>query len=323
MNLLGITMGDPAGIGCEITLKALKEREDFRKKTILFGSKEVVKYYMDLLNIKWTLNTISYVEEVNENCINIVDVFSISMKDFEIGRLSSLCGNAAYKYIEVAIQWALQGKIKGVVTAPLNKEALHLGGHNFSGHTEIFAKLTNTKGYAMLLWSHSLKVVHASTHISLKEACNRVKTERILEVIKLASEFSKKMGVESPKIAIAGLNPHAGESGLFGKEEIEEIIPAVDEGIRLGINVEGPIAPDTVFLKAYKGRYDIVVAMYHDQGHIPMKLLAFDSGVNITLGLPIIRTSVDHGTAFDIAGRGIASEESMINAIMVADGFKE
>ncbi|HLS52789.1 MAG TPA: 4-hydroxythreonine-4-phosphate dehydrogenase PdxA, partial [Tissierellaceae bacterium] len=186
----------------------------------------------------------------------------------------------------------------------------------------IFASLTNTEKYAMLLWSEKLKVIHASTHVSLRNACDLVKKDRIVDTIRLANESMEKLGIKKPRIAVAGLNPHAGESGIFGDEEIKEIEPAIVETKKLGIDVEGPIAPDTVFLRAYRGQYDIVVAMYHDQGHIPMKIIDFDSGVNITVGLPIIRTSVDHGTAFGKAGKGTASELSMISAIKVADMYK-
>lgn len=320
MNYIGITMGDPAGIGCEITLKALKN-ENFRKKSVIFGSREIIQHFRDLLNFKEKINVMSKIEEFDENYLNIVDVLPISLDDFEFGKVSAICGDAAYRYVENAIEWAMKGEIKAVVTAPLNKESLHLGGHNFDGHTEIFATLTNTDKYAMMLWSEKLKVIHVSTHVSLREACDRVKKSRVIDTIILADSNLKKMGIKNPKIAVAGLNPHAGESGIFGDEEILEIFPAVNEAKKLGIDVEGPIAPDTVFLKAYKGEYDIVIAMYHDQGHIPMKLLAFDSGVNITVGLPIIRTSVDHGTAFGKAGKGTADEESMIQAIKVAESF--
>lgn len=317
MNYIGITMGDPAGIGCEIVLKALRN-DDFRKKSIIFGSYNIIKYFKELLKIDKEVKVISDIDEFDENKINIVDVLSLSINDFEFGKVSPICGDAAYKYVEASINWAMNNKIKAVVTAPLNKESLHLGGHNFDGHTEIFATLTNTKKYAMVLWSEKLKVIHVSTHVSLREACNKVKKDRIVDTIDLANAFLKNIGLSSPRIAVAGLNPHAGESGLFGDEEILEIIPAIKQAKQMGINVYGPISPDTVFLKAFKGEFDIVVAMYHDQGHIPMKLLSFDTGVNITAGLPFIRTSVDHGTAFGKAGKGIANESSMIEAIKVA-----
>lgn len=321
MNLLGITMGDPAGIGPEIILKAFIKRDDFREKSLIFGSYKVLKYYSELLNVGKCIKVINSVNEFDKDMINIINVVDLDISDIKIGEIAALCGDAAYKYIEKAIDYAKKGEIEAVVTAPLNKEALHLGGHNFAGHTEIFANLTDTKKFAMMLTSGNFRVIHVSTHVSLREACDRVKKQRVLEVIILANDTLKSMGIDKQKIAVAGLNPHAGESGIFGREEIDEIIPAIEEARKLGINVEGPIAPDTVFLKAKKGQYDIVVAMYHDQGHIPTKLLAFDTGVNITVGLPIIRTSVDHGTAFDIAGKGIARGDSMIEALKAADLF--
>jgi 4-hydroxythreonine-4-phosphate dehydrogenase (EC 1.1.1.262) len=221
-------------------------------------------------------------------------------------------------YVKSAIDLALEKMITSVVTAPINKEALHMAGYNYAGHTEIFAQFTHGDSYAMLLWSDRLKVIHASTHISLKKACESISKQRIMDVIHLAHETLRKTGYENPRIAVAGLNPHAGENGLFGDEEIKEITPGILSCQAEGINVTGPIAPDTVFLRAYKGEFDIVVAQYHDQGHIPVKLLAFDSGVNITVGLDVIRTSVDHGTAFDIAGKMIANEGSILKAIEIA-----
>jgi len=321
MNLLGITMGDPAGIGPEIILKAFIKRDDFREKSLIFGSEKVLRYYGKILNIGKNIKIINSVNEFDKDMINIINVVDLDISNIKIGEVSALCGDAAYKYIEKAIDYAKKGEVEAVVTAPLNKEALHLGGHNFAGHTEIFANLTDTKKYAMMLTSGNFRVIHVSTHVSLRDACDRVKKQRVLEVIKLANDTLKSMGIDNPQIAVAGLNPHAGESGIFGREEINEIIPAIEEARKLGINVEGPIAPDTVFLKAKNGQYNIVVAMYHDQGHIPTKLLAFDTGVNITVGLPIIRTSVDHGTAFDIAGKGIARGDSMIEALKAADLF--
>ena len=246
---------------------------------------------------------------------------NIDIKDITIGKVSGLCGEAAYKYIERAVQDALQKDIDVGITAPINKEALNKGGYHYEGHTEILANLTNTKKYAMLLWSEKLSVVHVSTHCSLQDACKKVTKDRVLNVIELAGEFLQKLGIKNPRIAVAGLNPHSGEAGLFGAEEIEEIIPALKQAKKDNWEVEGPIPPDTVFLKAYKKEYDVVVAMYHDQGHIPIKLLAFDEGVNVTLGLPIIRTSVDHGTAFDIAGKGIANEKSILNALILGKKF--
>jgi 4-hydroxythreonine-4-phosphate dehydrogenase len=321
MNVIGITMGDPAGVGAEIILKALDKRESSSPAYVVFGSVAVMEYYKNLIGTKKELIKIKDISEIDANKVNVFNVLELSERDFKIGEVSGKCGDAAFQYIKTAIEYALEGKTKGVVTAPLNKEALHLGGHLFDGHTEIFAKLTNTKKYSMMLQGGPLKVIHVSTHVSIREACDRVKKERVFEVIRLAYNTLLDMGIESPRIAVAGLNPHAGESGIFGREEIEEITPAVEEAKAQGMNVIGPIPPDTVFLKAVKGQYDIVVCMYHDQGHIPLKLLGFDEGVNMTIGLPIIRTSVDHGTAFDIAGKGIANENSLIEAMKAAERF--
>lgn len=317
MKYVGITMGDPAGIGCEVTLKAL-QNEHLRKQSVVFGSIKVIEYYMSRLNIQFQINVMASFDEFIDGALNIMNVVDVDMKDVEIGQVSKISGNAAYQYIEKAIFYALQNKLIAVVTGPINKEALHLAGYNYAGHTEIFAHLTKTKNYSMMLYSDMLKTIHVSTHVSLRKACDLVTKERVLNVIQLAHDFLKQTGLQLPRIAVAGLNPHAGESGLFGHEEIEEIIPAIMMAQKRGLSVFGPEAPDTVFMKCMKGEYDIVVAMYHDQGHIPMKLLAFDSGVNITVGLPIIRTSVDHGTAFDITDQGIANSASMVKAIEVA-----
>lgn len=313
-----ITIGDPAGIGPEIAIKSLIENDKFRQNTIIIGSQKILKYYSEKMNHTYELNIIKDVNEFEQNMINILHVVDIDFDDIKIGKISSIAGDAAYKYLEKAIDLAMSKKIQAVVTGPLNKEALHLGGHNYDGHTEIFANLTNTSKYTMMLWSQKMAVVHVSTHVSLREACDLVKKKRVLECIELADSGMKKMGITKPKIAVAGLNPHSGESGLFGNEEIDEIIPAIKKATKKGYNVEGPVPPDTVFLKAFEKEYDIVVTMYHDQGHIPMKLLDFDLGVNTTLGLPIVRTSVDHGTAFDIAGKGVASAASLLKALEVA-----
>lgn len=318
---MGITMGDPAGIGPEISLKAVDKSEENRNRVIIYGSHDVLAYYHRLLHLETPLAVITDAENFKAGCINCISVGNVTMKDFEIGQVSPVAGDAAYQYIARAIADALAGKIGIVTTAPLNKEALHKGGHNFDGHTEIFATLTHTQSYAMMLWSEKMSVIHVSTHCSLRQACDRAKKERVLECIHLADAAMKRLGIDQPRIAVAGLNPHCGEAGLFGSEEIDEIRPAVEAACEEGLDVTGPVSPDTVFLKTYQGLYDITVAMYHDQGHIPMKMMAFDSGVNVTLGLPIIRTSVDHGTAFDIAGKGIANEDSMLYALNLGARF--
>ncbi|MGI0517218.1 4-hydroxythreonine-4-phosphate dehydrogenase PdxA [Treponema denticola] len=321
MNYLGITIGDPAGIGPEISLKVLDKYEEYKDSVILYGSISILEYYKNILNLTSDFSLITNPHEFQKGKINIINVVDLDINSISIGNVSEICGRCAYLYVEKAIKDALNGRIKAVVTAPLNKEALNKGGYAYEGHTEIFAKLTNTKKYAMMLWSEKLSVIHVSTHCSLKNACERATKERVFDTIELAQQGLQKMGVKTPRIAVAGLNPHSGESGLFGREEIEQIIPAIDKAKKKGWNVDGPISPDVVFLKAYNGDYDIVVAMYHDQGHIPLKLLAFGNGVNITLGLPIVRTSVDHGTAFDIAGKGIANEEDLFYALRAGKKF--
>ncbi|SJZ53756.1 4-hydroxythreonine-4-phosphate dehydrogenase PdxA [Megasphaera cerevisiae] len=323
-RFVGITMGDPAGIGPEISLKAIDKKNEYKQSVLIYGSYGVLKYYHDLLSLQTPLVRIDRVQEFQKGKINVISVVDLEIgKDIILGQVSSVAGDAAYQYIARAIADAMKGDISVVTTAPLNKEALHEGGHHFDGHTEIFATLTHTQTYTMMLWSDRMSVVHVSTHCALREACNRATKKRVLECIHLADDVMRRLEKKIPKIAVAGLNPHSGEAGLFGQEEIEEIAPAVEQAIAEGLQVTGPVPPDTVFLKAYKGVYDIVVAMYHDQGHIPMKMIAFDSGVNVTLGLPIIRTSVDHGTAFDIAGKGIANEESMLYAVDLGKRFAE
>ena len=323
MGYLGITMGDPAGVGAEIALKAMHIDEECRRTGIIFGSTDVTKYYNNLLGYGYQIKEIKAIEEFDPSCVNVVDPEPVFMENFKIGQVSSVCGHAAFLYVKTAIDWAVAQKIDAVVTAPLNKEALHLAGHLYDGHTEIFNEFAGTGRYAMLLWSDKMKVIHVTTHVAMREACDRIKKPRVEEVIRLADDTLKQAGYSSPRIAVAGLNPHSGENGIFGREEIDEIEPAIRCCAADGIQVEGPIPPDTVFLKMYQGKYDIVVAMYHDQGHIPLKLLAFDDGVNMTVGLSIIRTSVDHGTAFDIAGKGIANPTSMLAAINAARRFQK
>ena len=250
----------------------------------------------------------------------------VDSEKLELGKVSKEAGEAAFQYVVKVIELANKGKVDATVTNAFNKEAINLAGHHYSGHTEVYAEYTGTKSYTMMLALGDLRVVHVSTHVSLREACDRVKKDRVLEVIRIANDACKQLGIKNPKVGVAGLNPHSGEGGLFGREEIEEIIPAIEAANAEGILAEGPVPPDTVFSKARGGWYDIVVAMYHDQGHIPLKVVGFVydrdaqvweavEGVNITLGLPIIRVSVDHGTAFDQAGTGQANELSLMNSI--------
>ena len=250
----------------------------------------------------------------------------VDIDKLERGKVSVMAGDAAFQYVKRVIELANAGEVDGTVTNAFNKEAVNLAGHHYSGHTEIYAEMTHTKKYTMMLAHENLRVVHVSTHCSLRDACDRVKKDRVLEVIRIANQACLDLGIEKPRVGVAGLNPHSGENGLFGREEIEEIIPAIEIARSEGITVDGPVPPDTIFSKARGGWYDIVVAMYHDQGHIPLKVIGFVynqaekkwdavAGVNITLGLPIVRSSVDHGTAFDQAGQGVANELSLMNAI--------
>jgi 4-hydroxythreonine-4-phosphate dehydrogenase len=256
----------------------------------------------------------------------VLDLRNVKLNKLAFGQISAMAGEASFASVKKVIDLAMAGEVDATVTGPINKKSINEAGHHFAGHTEIYAHYTNTPKYAMLLVEDNLKVIHVSTHVSLRKACDLVKKARILEVIELLHNGLNSLGETNLKIGVAGLNPHAGDSGLFGTEDDQEILPAVEEAKRLGYNVEGPVPPDTLFAKAATGAYGGVVAMYHDQGHIPFKLSGFKwdpekkqmesvKGVNITLGLPIIRTSVDHGTAFEIAGKGIASPDAMLLAI--------
>lgn len=334
--VIGITMGDPAGIGPEITVKVFSKGEIFGKcRPLVIGDAEVLEAARG-----WTgaeelkIHRIDRPEEAlyQKGTLDVLDMRLIAMEKLEPGQVREMTGNAAFRYVERVIELALEGRVDATVTNAISKEAINLAGHHFAGHTEIYAHYTNTSRYTMLLAYQNLRVVHVSTHVSLREACDRVKKGRILEVIRIADRACRDMGIASPRIGVAGLNPHCGENGMFGREEIEEILPAVLEAQREGLQAEGPVPPDSIFSKARGGWYDIVVAMYHDQGHIPLKVLGFVynekegkwdavEGVNITLGLPIIRTSVDHGTAFDQAGKGTANELSLENAIDYAVRF--
>lgn len=330
--IIGITMGDPAGIGPEIAIKALAKKEIYDNCIpVIIGDYEALNDANKFTNLNLNLNEIREISEAKGEfgTADFINMNFLAPGSWEYKKVSALAGKAAFGYVKKGIELALENKIHAVVTGPINKESINLAGYHYSGHTEIFADLTGTKDYAMMLTSESLKVVHVTTHVSMRRACDLVTKDRVYKVINLADEAMKMMGIKKPRIAVAGLNAHSSENGLFGDEESKEIKPAVEKAQQDGIEVDGPVPPDTVFVKALAGQYDVVVAMYHDQGHIPIKLTGFKldlstnkytsmSGVNCTLGLPIIRTSVDHGTAFGKAGEGRANEESMIDAINMA-----
>ncbi len=318
---IGITMGDAAGVGPEIIAMALAEHEirDICNPVVI-GDAAIIQQALQIIGSSAKVSGIKGIGEAQfaNGTIEIVDLHNLSPRLVVKGQVSSLAGKAAFEYLRYAVDMALSGDIKAVVTAPLNKEALNEAGYSYPGHTEILAELCGAKQICMMLVVGDLRAAHISGHLSLKEACDSLSKERILAVIKLAVEAVKKMGIEEPRVAVAGLNPHAGEKGLFGKEEIVHILPAVEEARSSGVNIVGPIPPDTVFYRAKEGEFDLIIAMYHDQGHIPLKMTGFFEGVNITLGLPIVRTSVGHGTAFDKAGKGTASSKSLIRAIQLA-----
>ncbi len=331
--ILGITMGDPASIGPEISVMALTDAHILQIcDPIIVGDAAVME---DAVSVvcpgKVRIRAIRTVKDAvfEPGIINVLDLGLVELDKLEYGKVSEMAGEAAFRYVEKVIQLAMDGEIDATVTNALNKAAINLAGHHFAGHTEIYAHYTNTRDYTMMLALDSLRVVHVSTHVSLREACDRVKKDRVLSVIRIANDACRRLGIAQPKVGVAGLNPHAGEGGLFGREEIEEITPAIEAARAEGIQVDGPVPPDTVFSKARGGWYDIVVAMYHDQGHIPLKVAGFVydpatgrwgsvAGVNITLGLPIIRVSVDHGTAFGHAHMGLANPISLKNAIEYA-----
>jgi 4-phospho-D-threonate 3-dehydrogenase / 4-phospho-D-erythronate 3-dehydrogenase len=329
LPLIGITMGDPSGIGPEIAVKALEHPDLFERcRPVIIGDAGIIRRATGFVGSTAAVNAIS--DPANAlsrvGLIDVYDLPNIPLHEAVIGKISAASGRAAFEAIKAAVELATAGKLQAIVTGPIHKEALCLAGHRFAGHTEILAALTDAPKVAMMLAEGNLRVVHVSTHVSLRQACDLVKRERVLAVIRLAHEACRQLGIDKPRVGVAGLNPHAGETGLFGDEERQEIEPAVRAAVAEGIDATGPFPPDTFFPRAMGGAFDVCVAMYHDQGHVPVKLAGFQydaaaagwssvRGVNITLGLPIVRTSVDHGTAFDQAGAGRASEDSLIDAI--------
>ncbi len=306
--MIGITMGDPAGVGPEIILKTVAGMTaEERAATCIFGCAATLAAAQPAVGTHVALGRDVAMHDV-----------PVEGGPLPFGKLDPRAGAAAFRCVAAAVEAALNGQIGCIVTAPLNKAALNAAGHHYDGHTGMLAALTNTPKAWMILASERLKVVHNSTHVSLKDAIDRASPEAVLATIRIGDSHLRRLGYDRPRIAVAGINPHCGEGGLFGTEDDAQIVPAVQAARAEGINVEGPIAADTLFHRAYNGAFDLVVAQYHDQGHIPVKLVAFDTAVNVTLGLPIDRTSVDHGTAFDIAGKGVANHENMLKAIAYA-----
>ncbi len=332
-KVLAITMGDAAGIGAEIIVKSLADRALYDQCIpVVYGDRAPMEDALRFIgHRKLTLRVITRPEEAQGEAgiIELIDHDIVHTGQWHYKENQALTGDASFRYIVHAIRDAMECKVDAVVTAPISKEAIHLAGHNYSGHTEIFADYTHTKKYAMLLSNKDLSVIHVTTHVSMEQACHLITKERVLEVIRLAQEGMLLLGKSHPRIGVAGFNAHCSENGLFGDQEALAIEPAIHQAQAEGMDVTGPVPPDTVFCKAVAGVFDVVVAMYHDQGHIPLKLCGFRmdpatntysamSGINCTIGLPIIRTSVDHGTAYGKAGEGRANEESMTEAIEAA-----
>ncbi|WP_435178495.1 4-hydroxythreonine-4-phosphate dehydrogenase PdxA [Halorussus sp. AFM4] len=321
---LGITMGDPSGIGAEVSVEAYAEAREIAD-VLVVGDADVVREAIRACDADIEVNAIDGVSEARfeSGSLDVLDLDNVDSATHAWGELREEYGRASLEYVERAIDLALAGDIDGVVTAPINKQATRLAGSEHAGHTGLLAARTGVTDYSMMLVEDELRVTHVSTHVPLREACDLVTTENVLDTIRVTREGLRDLGLEDPAIAVAGLNPHASDGGLLGDEDLEEIAPAVERARDEGIDAEGPESPDTVYVQAARGDYDCVVSMYHDEGHIPIKLLGFSeggevSGVNMTVGLPIVRTSVDHGTAFDIAGRGVASPRSMVDAVEVA-----
>lgn len=330
--ILGISVGDPGGVGPEVTAKALNHRQIYGVcRPLVVADARVMEDVLRFTGLALKLNIIDRPTDglYQHGTIDILHIPNMDLARLRYKQVTADQGQASFEYVATVVDLALKREIDGTVTGPINKAAINTAGHHYAGHTEIYADLTATRDYAMMLVDGDFRVVHVSTHVSLREACERVKKDRIIRVIDLTYDALMKFGIPSPRIGVAGLNPHCGEGGIFGSEDHEEIRPAVEHAVKSGKNVEGPVPPDTVFPKMRGGTYDAVVVMYHDQGHIPVKLIGFQydqktgvwstlAGVNVTLGLPIVRTSVDHGTAFGKAGEGRANPQSMIEAIRMA-----
>jgi 4-hydroxythreonine-4-phosphate dehydrogenase len=319
--IVGLTMGDPAGIGPEVVVKAMNVPALYEFcRPLAIG---------DVATLRRTVASLGYslaIQKVDEPARRsyapgTLDVYQATTADLTAivpGQVQPAAGKAAAECVIAATKLALDGKIDAIATAPLNKDALNQAGYHYPGHTEMLADLTGSKDFSLTLIAGQLRVIHVTTHVSMRGALDQLSRERVLRIVRLASRFCQYLGVAQPRVAVAGFNCHAGENGLFGTEEIELIRPAIEEARSEGIDASGPWPGDTIFYRASRGEFDIVVAMYHDQGHIPVKMLGFEAGVNTTAGLPIIRTSVDHGTAFDIAGQGRAHPGSMAEAVRLA-----
>lgn len=319
--IIGITMGDAAGVGPEIIMKSLAHASVYDQcRPVVIGDAARLRDAGDRAGVSLEVRAINEPSEghFEHGVVDCIDLKLIP-SDLPYGKLSAVAGDAAYQFIARTVELTTKGELDAICTAPLNKEALHAGGHIFPGHTEMLAYLTGIEEVSMMLVAPNLRVIHVTTHIGLLDAIRKIEPGLVQRTIERAHETLVRAGFSNPRIGVCGINPHAGENGLFGYgEEEEKIIPAVKVLQKRGWDVEGPLPADTLFFRAGRGDFDVVVAMYHDQGHGPVKVMGLEAGVNITVGLPVIRTSVDHGTAFDIAGQGIADERSMLEAFRQA-----
>ena len=316
--IIGITMGDAAGVGPEIIMKAMAVPEVYEmSRPLVIGDARRLRKAGQIVGSKLSVRPIQKPEEAafRPGEVEVVDL-PIIPEDLPFGKLSATAGDAAFKFIQRAVELAMAGRIDAICTAPLNKEALHAGGHKYPGHTELLAKLSGTEEVSMMLATPKMRVIHVTTHIGLLDAIEKIEPALVERTIRRGHDALVRSGMAHPRIAVCAINPHAGEGGLFGRgEEETKVIPGIKAARARGIEVEGPLPADTLFFRAGRGDFDLVVAMYHDQGHGPVKVLGLEAGVNITVGLPFVRTSVDHGTAFDIAGTGKADERSLVQAL--------
>ena len=321
LPLIAITLGDPAGTGPEIITKALALPEVRALcRPLVVGDATTLARALTYTGVKLKVHAVTSPAEATfaPDEIDVLDLKNVDLAKLVLGKVDPLAGKAAYEAVKIAAELALAGKVSALVTSALNKAAMNLAGYHYDGHTGLLAELCQSPGATMMLVADKLRVSHVSTHVPLRVAVDRVRPERILKVLRLTNEAVKTLGIANPKIAVAGLNPHAGENGLFGDEEQKYITPAIEEARREGIDASGPYAGDTIFFRTLQGEFDAAIAMYHDQGHVAAKMLGIWRGVNVTLGLPIIRTSVEHGTDFANAGTGRSDPRSLVEAIKLA-----
>ncbi len=319
--IIAITQGDPSGIGTEIICKSLLKAEIYEIcNPLIIGSSRQIKNYLVQFNIKKEISIIEDTKYVtgNKNLIEIIEPSKYKNTNFPLGKVSKISGKASHLWVEIATYLCIKNHVNAMVTAPINKESWFLGGSEETGHQEVLKRISKSDYVATMLVSGRLRCMHLSTHKSLLEACKYVTKENVLRAIKLTDFHFKMWGIKNPKIAVAALNPHASDNGLIGDTEQKEILPSIELAKELNINASGPYPADSIFNSAIEGKFDVVIVMYHDQGHIPIKVYGLEKSVSINLGLPFIRTSVDHGTAFDIAGKNIANENSMIEAIKLS-----